>query len=213
MPRQLTMIAIGSAIGVGLFLGSTVTIRQAGPAVIVTYVIGALIALVMAYALAEMAVVHPLAGSFGVYAERYLSPWFGFAVRATYGFIQMLAIGAEVTAVAIYCGFWFPAAPRWLWVAGASVGLVAINSARVSRFGEVEYWFALVKVVAILAFIAVGLVLIAGIGPRPAIGFRNLTDLPGGFLPNGWRCVWLARTRVTTSDVVLQLIAVTAGKE
>src|SRR5438876_8372194 len=125
-PRQLTMIAIGSAIGVGLFLGSTVTIRQAGPAVIVTYVIGALIALVMAYALAEMAVVHPLAGSFGVYAEEYLSPWFGFIVRATYGFIQILAIGAEVTAVAIYFTFWFPGLPQWVWVCGGSTVLVAI---------------------------------------------------------------------------------------
>jgi AAT family amino acid transporter len=211
-PRQLTMIAIGSAIGVGLFLGSTITVRLAGPAVIVTYMIGALIALVMAYALAEMAVVHPLAGSFGVYAERYLSPWFGFVVRATYGFIQMLAIGAEVTAVAIYFGFWFPAAPQWVWVAGASVGLVAINTARVSRFGEVEYWFALVKVVAILAFIAVGLVLIAGIGPWPAIGFRNLTDLAGGFLPNGWRGVWLALTLVITSYMGVEVIAVTAGE-
>src|SRR5947209_15650798 len=135
--RQLTMIAIGGAIGVGLFLGSTVTINLAGPGVIVTYAIGAVIALVMAYALAEMAVVHPLAGSFGVYAERYLSPWFGFVVRATYAFIQILAIGAEVTAVAIYLTFWFPAAPQWLWVAGASVALVAINAARVSRFGEI----------------------------------------------------------------------------
>ena len=112
--RQLTMIAIGSAIGVGLFLGSTVTIGLAGPGVIVTYVIGALIALVMAYSLAEMAVVHPQAGSFGVYAERYLSAWFGFAVRATYGFIQILAIGAEVTAVAIYFAFWFPNLPQWV---------------------------------------------------------------------------------------------------
>src|SRR6266566_7468557 len=128
--RQLTMIAMGSAIGVGLFLGSTVTIGLAGPAVIVTYVVGAAIALVMGYALAEMAVVHPQAGSFGVYAERYLSPWFGFVVRATYGFIQVVAIGAEVTAVAIYFAFWFPSVPQWLWVAGASIILIAINTAR-----------------------------------------------------------------------------------
>src|SRR6185295_18467424 len=141
------MIAIGGAIGVGLFLGSTVTIGLAGPGVIVTYIIGASIALVMAYALAEMAVVHPLAGSFGVYAERYLSPWFGFVVRSTYGFIQILAIGAEVTAVAI--------------------GLIVINTAQVGRFGEFEYWFALIKVVAIVAFIAVGLALVAGFGPAP----------------------------------------------
>ena len=181
--RQLTMIAIGSAIGVGLFLGSTVTIGLAGPGVIVTYVIGAAIALVMAYALAEMAVVHPLAGSFGVYAEQYLSPWFGFVVRATYGFIQILAIGAEVTAVAIYFTFWFPAVPQWMWVAGASAGLIAVNTSKVSRFGEVEYWFALIKVVAILAFIAVGLALVVGLGPAPAVGVSNLFNGPGGFLP------------------------------
>ena len=211
-PRQLTMIAIGSAIGVGLFLGSTVTIRLAGPGVIISYVIGAAIALVMAYALAEMAVVHPQAGSFGVYAERYLSPWFGFVVRATYGFIQIVAIGAEVTAVAIYFTFWFPAVPQWIWVSGASVVLIAINTARVSRFGEVEYWFALVKVVAILAFIAVGLLLVAGIGPWPATGFHNLTDGPGGFLPNGWKGVWLALTLVITSYMGVEVVAVTAGE-
>src|SRR4029077_9518808 len=108
VPRQIAMMALGSAIGVGLFLGSTVTIRLAGPGVIVTYLFGALIALVMGFALAEMVEVHPVAGSFGVFADRYLSPWFGFVVRATYAFVQILAIGAEVTAVAIYFSFWFP---------------------------------------------------------------------------------------------------------
>jgi L-asparagine transporter-like permease len=210
--RQLTMIAIGSAIGVGLFLGSTVTIGLAGPGVIVTYVIGAAIALVMGYALAEMAVVHPLAGSFGVYAERYLSPWFGFAVRATYAFIQSVAIGAEVTAVAIYFGFWFAAAPQWVWVAAVAAGLVALNTAQVSRFGEFEYWFALIKVIAILAFIIVGIGLIVGIGPAPAVGVSNLFNGPGGFLPHGWRGVWLALTLVITSYMGIEVIAVTAGE-
>src|SRR5207245_5845852 len=92
--RQLTMSAIGGAIGVGLFLGSSVTIHLAGPGVIVTYLFGAVIALVIAYALAEMAVVHPVVGSFGLYAERYFSRWAGFSVRATYGLIQIIAIGA-----------------------------------------------------------------------------------------------------------------------
>jgi L-asparagine transporter-like permease len=210
--RQLTMIAIGSAIGVGLFLGSTVTIGLAGPGVIVTYVVGAAIALVMAYALAEMAVVHPLAGSFGVYAERYLSPWFGFVVRATYGFIQILAIGAEVTAVAIYFTFWYPAIPQWIWVAGASLGLILINTSKVSRFGEFEYWFALIKVVAIVAFIAVGVALILGLGQSPAVGVDNLFNGPGGFLPNGWTGVWLALTLVITSYMGVEVIAVTAGE-
>jgi AAT family amino acid transporter len=210
--RQLAMIAIGGAIGVGLFLGSTVTIGLAGPGVIVTYVIGAAIALVMAYALAEMAVVHPLAGSFGVYAERYLSPWYGFVLRATYGFIQILAIGAEVTAVAIYFTFWFPAVPQWICVAGASAGLIAINTSRVGRFGEVEYWFALIKVTAILAFIATGLALVVGLGPAPAIGVSNLFNGPGGFLPHGWTGVWLALTLVITSYMGVEIIAVTAGE-
>ena len=96
--RQLTMMAIGGAIGVGLFLGSSVTIRLAGPGVILSYLLGAGIALIMSYVLTEMAVVHPVAGAFGVYAEKYLNPWAGFSIRATYGVAQIIAIGAEVTA-------------------------------------------------------------------------------------------------------------------
>src|SRR6185436_16741269 len=211
-PRQIAMMAIGSAIGVGLFLGSTVTIRLAGPAVILTYVIGAVIALVMGYALAEMAVVHPVAGSFGVFADRYLSPWFGFAVRATYAFVQILAIGAEVTAVAIYFAFWFPSVPPAVWIVAIAAALVAVNTAQVGLFGEVEYWFALVKVLAIVAFIAAGLTVITGLGARPAVGFRNLLDGPGGFLPNGWRGVWLALTLVITSYMGIEGVAIMAGE-
>jgi L-asparagine transporter-like permease len=211
-PRQIAMMAIGSAIGVGLFLGSTVTIRLAGPAVILTYVIGAVIALVMGYALAEMSVVHPVAGSFGVFADRYLSPWFGFAVRATYAFVQILAIGAEVTAVAIYFAFWFPNVPPAVWIVAIAAALVAVNTAQVGLFGEVEYWFALVKVLAIVAFIAAGLTVITGLGGRPAVGFRNLLDGPGGFLPNGWRGVWLALTLVITSYMGIEGVAIMAGE-
>src|SRR5215813_6249451 len=95
--RQLTMLAIGGAIGVGLFLGSSVAVRLAGPGVIVSYLLGAVIALIVTYSLAEMAVLHPDAGSFGIYAQKYLSSWAGFTVRASYGFAQIIAIGAEVT--------------------------------------------------------------------------------------------------------------------
>src|SRR5207249_3880204 len=160
--------------------------------VIVTYVGGAAVALVMRYALAEMAVVDPAAGSSGVYAERYLSPWFGFVVSATYGVIQILATGAGVTAVALYYAIWFADVPQRGWVAGASMALVAINTAQVNRFGEFEYWFALIKVVAIVAFIVVGLALILGLGPSPAVGVSNLFNGPGGFLPHGWKGMWLA---------------------
>jgi amino acid transporter, AAT family len=209
--RQLTMLAIGGAIGVGLFLGSGVTIQLAGPGVILSYLIGAIIALIVACALVEMAVVHPDAGSFGVYAETYLSHWVGFAVRATYGFVETIAIGAEVTAVAIYFAFWFPGAPQWVWVVAVSIALIAINTLQVGRFGEFEYWFALIKVVAILAFIAIGAALIFGIGSRQAIGLSNLTA-HGGFLPHGLAGVWLALTLVLTSYMGIEVIAVTAGE-
>src|SRR5271154_1618215 len=209
--RQLSMLAIGGAIGVGLFLGSGVTIRIAGPGVIISYLLGAVIALIVAYSLVEMAVVHPVAGSFGVYAEKYLSPWAGFSVRATYGLVQIIAIGAEVTAVAIYFSFWFPSVPQWVWVVGVSIGLVALNTQQVARFGEFEYWFALIKVLAIVVFIVVGLGLILGLGPHPAVGLSNLTA-HGGFLPFGWKGVWLALTLALTSYMGVEIIAVTAGE-
>ena len=209
--RQLTMIAIGGAIGVGLFLGSSVTIELAGPGVIVTYLLSALIAMVVAYSLAEMAVVHPVSGSFGIYAEKYLSHWAGFCVRATYGLVQIIAIGAEVTAVAIYFAFWFPSVPGWTWVVLVSIGLVVVNSMQVGNFGEFEYWFAMIKVVAILAFIAVGLALITGLGSGHAIGLANLTQ-NGGFFPHGLRGVWLALTLAITSYMGVEVIAVTAGE-
>jgi amino acid transporter, AAT family len=209
--RQLTMLAIGGAIGVGLFLGSSVTIRLAGPGVIVSYLLGAVITLVVSYSLVEMAVVHPVAGSFGVYAQTYLSSWAGFSVRTTYGVVQIIAIGAEVTAVGIYFGFWFPSVPQWIWVVAVSTGLVALNMQQVGRFGEFEYWFAMIKVLAIIAFVVVGLGLILGLGHRPVVGLSNLMA-HGGFLPNGWKGVWLAITLVLTSYMGVEIIAVTAGE-
>lgn len=209
--RQLTMMAIGGAIGVGLFLGSSVTIRLAGPAVILSYLLGAAIALIMSYVLTEMAVVHPVAGAFGVYAETYLNPWAGFAVRATYGVAQIIAIGAEVTAAGIYISYWLPNVPQWIWVVLVSTALVALNSMQVNRLGEFEYWFAMVKVAAIVAFILVGLALIFGVGPRHAIGLANLTQ-HGGFLPAGWKGVWLSLTITVTSYMGVEIIAVTAGE-
>jgi L-asparagine transporter-like permease len=209
--RQLTMMTIGGAIGVGLFLGSSVTIRLAGPGVLLSYLFSAVIAVIVAYSIAEMAVVHPVAGSFGVYAQTYLNEWSGFAVRATYTFVQIIAIGAEVTAVAIYCALWFPAVPQWIWVVGVSAGLIAINGLHVGKFGEFEYWFAIIKVIAIVAFILLGLGLIFGLGPMRAVGFSNLTA-HSGFLPHGIKGVWLAMTLTLTSYMGVEILGVTAGE-
>src|ERR1051326_8861006 len=209
--RQLTMMAIGGAIGVGLFLGSSVTIRLAGPAVILSYLLGAGIALIMSYVLTEMAVDHPVAGAIGVYAEKYLNSWAGFSVRATYGAAQIIAIGAEVTAAAIYISYWFPHVPQWIWVVLVSAALVAVNSMQVNRLGEFEYWFAMIKVAAIVSFIIVGLALIFGIGVQHAVRLANLTQ-HGGFLPAGWKGVWLSLTITVTSYMGVEIIAVTAGE-
>jgi L-asparagine transporter-like permease len=205
------MMTIGGAIGVGLFLGSSVTIRLAGPGVILSYLLSAVIALIVAYAIAEMAVTHPVAGSFGVYAQIYLNEWSGFAVRVTYAFVQILAIGAEVTAVAIYFSVWFQSVPQWVWVVSVSVGLIVVNCMRVGNFGEFEYWFAIIKVVTIVAFILVGLGLIFGLGPARAIGFSNLAA-HGGFLPNGLTGVWLAMSLTLTSYMGVEILGVTAGE-
>jgi amino acid transporter, AAT family len=209
--RQLTMMTIGGAIGVGLFLGSSVTIRLAGPGVILAYLFSALIALIVAYSIAEMAVTHPVVGSFGVYAQTYLNEWSGFAVRVTYAFVQILAIGAEVTATAIYFSVWFPAVPQWVCVVLVSAGLIAVNGLRVGNFGEFEYWFAIIKVVTIVAFIIVGFGLILGVGPARAIGFSNLVS-HGGLLPLGLKGVWLALSLTLTSYMGVEIIGVTAGE-
>ncbi len=204
---QLTMIAIGGAIGTGLFLGSSLAVRIAGPGVILSYLIGAAIALLLMSALSEMAVAHPTAGSFGVYAELYVNAWAGFTIRYTYWAAQMrIAVGGEATAIAIYCQWWFPHTPKWIWILGFSVALLWVNARSVASFGSFEYWFAAIKVVAIVLFIGFGLALLAGFTPTPAIGFSNFTT-HGGFLATGWRGVWMAMAFVIFSYIGTEVIS------
>jgi amino acid transporter, AAT family len=208
---QLGMIAIGGAIGTGLFLGSSLAVHTAGPAVLVSYVIGAGIALLFMGALSEMAVAHPAPGSFGVYAEMYVNPWAGFVVRYSYWAAQCIAIGGEAVAIAIYCQWWFPHTPQWMWVLVFSAALLFVNARSVGSFGGVEYWLAMIKVVAIVLFIGFGIALLAGIGRPSAIGLSNLT-VHGGFLPHGWPAVWTAMVFVIFSFIGTEVVAVTAGE-
>ena len=154
--RQMSMIALGGAIGTGLFLGSALAVRMAGPAVILSYIFTSVIALLLMYCLSEMAVAHPTAGSFGVYADLYVSPWAGFVVRYTYWAAQSIAVGGEAVAAAIYTQWWFPHTPIWLWVVVYSVLLIVINATSVGAFGTFEYWFSMIKVTAIAVFIVLG---------------------------------------------------------
>ncbi|HEY6823921.1 MAG TPA: amino acid permease, partial [Steroidobacteraceae bacterium] len=151
--RRMSMIAIGGAIGTGLFLGSGFAISLAGPAVLLSYLLGALIALLLMGCLAEMTVAHPTSGSFGAYAEYYLGPLAGFLVRYAYWTSIVLAVGTEVTAIALYMHYWFPHSPGWPWIVGFSALLVLVNARSVKVFGAIEYWFSAIKVAAILMFI------------------------------------------------------------
>jgi amino acid transporter, AAT family len=205
------MIGLGGAIGTGLFMGSGVAIGYAGPAVILSYAIAAIAAAAMVFSLSEMAVMHPTAGSFGTYAEIYLNPWAGMVARYSYWMAQVIAVGGEAVAAGVYMTFWFPGTPVWLWSLGFAFVLLYFNSRSVNNFGSIEYWFALIKVVAIVIFIILGVVTILGIGTAP-VGFHNLTGLPGGFMPHGFGGVWMAVIIGVLSFNGIEVIAVTSGE-
>ncbi|MDB6101777.1 MAG: amino acid permease [Gammaproteobacteria bacterium] len=208
--RQLTMIGLGGALGTGLFTGSGIAISYAGPGVLLSYVVAACIALAVTYSLSEMAVAHPAAGSFGLYADLYLSPWIGFLVRYTYWACAVIAIGGEAIAIGQYVRFWAPAFPVWLSALLVGVGVLFINTRSVASFGTTEYWLATIKVTAVAVFVLFGVATIAGIG-RPAIEFGNYT-VAGGPLPHGLGGVWMAVIPAVFSFIGMEMIAVTAGE-
>ncbi len=208
--RLLIMLAIGQSMGTGLFLGSGISVKLAGPGVVFSYVIGGVITLLVMRALAEMTIAHPIAGSFGAYAEHYLSPFAGWVTRYTYCMAQLVAVSSQILAVAIYCRYWFPAVPAWVWIVAFSTALIAINALNVGNFGEFEFWFSLVKVCAIVFFVISGILLFAGIG-----GARhNMDDYTahGGFLPRGWAGVWSAVTVAIFSYYGLEAAALGSGE-
>lgn len=203
---QLSMIAIGGAIGTGLFLGSGFAISLAGPSVLLSYAIGALIALLLMGCLAEMTVAHPAAGSFGAWAEFYIGPLAGFLVRYAYWSSIVLAVGTEVTAIAVYMKYWYPHVPGWLWILVFASTLIAINAVNVSLFGAVEYCFSTLKILAILVFIVLGAWFVF-----TRTGFGNYTA-HGGMLPKGAWGMWVAVLVSIFSYFSIEMIAVAAGE-
>jgi aromatic amino acid permease len=183
--RHLTMMGLGSAIGAGLFLGSGVGIATAGPAVLVSYAIaGALVVLIMRM-LAEMASALPASGSFSVYAEAALGRWAGFTLGWVYWFTLIMVLGAEITGVAQIVTGWAPGVPQWAVALAVVLVFGLLNLAGVRKFGEAEFWFALVKVAAIVVFLVVGALLVLGLLPgSDPVGTSNLLG-HGGFAPEG----------------------------
>jgi L-asparagine transporter-like permease len=214
---QLSMIAIGGAIGTGLFLGSGFAIGFAGPAVLVSYSIGAVITLLLMGCMAEMTVVHPTSGSFGAWAEFYVSPLAGFLVRFAYWAGVVFALGTEITAVTVYMHFWFPSTPGWFWIAGFTVALVLVNAFNVKFFGTVEYGFSALKISAIVVFLFLGAWVIFSASHGNSandgapVGFGNYTAL-GGFFPKGIWGMWIAVLVSLFSYFSIEMIAVAAGE-
>ncbi len=210
--RQVRMIGLGGAIGTGLFLGSGLAMSMAGPSVIIAYAVGAALALTLAYALAEMTVVHPEAGGFGAIAHTYLGPWAGFVQRWMYWVAQVVNIGSEVTAAGMYVRFWWPGLPLWVPVVFFSLAMLLVNAASVRFFGEFEYWFAMIKVVTIVVFVLLGLACITvGLPGREPVGLGAWTG-HGGFAPGGLTGLWLAMTVVTFGYMGTEAVALTAAE-
>lgn len=209
--NQMAMIAIGGAIGTGLFMGSKFAISFAGPAVILSYAIGGLIAFALMACLAEMTVQHPTSGSFGAYAEHYLNPMAGFLVRYSYWACIVLAVGTEITAVADYMKMWFPQLPAWIWIVFFSGTLLAVNAYSVKAFGLVEYWFSTIKVFAIIVFILLAIGILTQNTQQSSHVMGNLTG-HGGFFPNGFSGVWMGVIISIFSYLSIEMIAVAAGE-
>jgi len=209
--RHLTMMGLGSAIGAGLFLGSGVGIATAGPAVLVSYAIaGTLVVLVMRM-LAEMAAALPASGSFSVYAETALGRWAGFLLGWLYWFMLIMVLGVEVTGVAEIVHGWWPAVPQWAAAAVVVAVFGAVNLVGVRHFGEAEFWFALIKVAAIVGFLMVGVLIVVGVIP---VSGSVLGDWAahGGFAPAGWAGIAAGLLTVVFAFGGIEIVTIAAAE-
>ncbi|WP_460114858.1 amino acid permease [Pseudomonas sp. H3_G03] len=213
--RHIRFMALGSAIGTGLFYGSASAIQMAGPAVLLAYLIGGAAVFMVMRALGEMAVHNPVAGSFGQYASTYLGPMAGFILGWTYAFEMIIVCLADVTAFGIYMGFWFPDVARWVWVLGIVLLIGGLNLCNVKVFGEMEFWLSLLKVGAIVAMILGGFgIMLFGIhsaGETQASGLSNLWA-HGGFMPNGIGGLIASFAVVMFAFGGIEIIGITAGE-
>ncbi|MFI8417917.1 amino acid permease [Serratia sp. NPDC078593] len=209
--RHIQLIALGGAIGTGLFLGIAQTIKMAGPSVILGYAIGGFIAFLIMRQLGEMVVEEPVAGSFSHFAYKYWGNFAGFASGWNYWVLYVLVAMAELTAVGIYIQYWWPEIPTWVSAAVFFLAINAINLANVKVYGEMEFWFAIIKVVAIIGMILFGgYLLFSGMG-GPEATVTNLWA-QGGFLPNGVMGLVMAMAVIMFSFGGLELVGITAAE-
>ncbi len=212
-PRHITLMSLGAAIGVGLFLGSATAIKLAGPGILFAYAFCGMIMFFIMRALGEMAIQQPVAGSFSQYAREYLGDLPGYLTGWNYWFLWVVTCMAEITAIGIYMGFWFPSVPHWIWALAALVIMTMVNFLAVKAYGELEFWFAAIKIAAIILMIVTGLgMIIFGIGNGGiAMGISNLWE-HGGLFPNGVTGVLMSLQMVMFAYLGIEMIGVTAGE-
>jgi L-asparagine transporter-like permease len=203
---QMSMVAVGGSIGTGLLLGSAAALEAAGPAVILTFLLAALVTWIVTMALGDLASHHPAAGSFQLYGDLYLGEWAGFLSGAGYWAAISISIGAEMVASATYMAFWFPNVPALVWIAITSLLLLGVNLLSVGRYGRFEYWFAMIKVIVIGAFIVVGAALLTT-GRTPPQYTAH-----GGWFPNGTLALFLALPFAIYTFAGVEFVAVTSGE-
>ncbi|WP_175685618.1 amino acid permease [Burkholderia anthina] len=211
--RHINLMALGATIGVGLFLGSATAIRTAGPAILLTYLLGGIVIFLIMRALGEMAITNPVAGAFSRYARDYLGPLAGYLTGWTYWFVWIVTCMAEITAVGVYMHMWVPGVPNWIWAFAALTAMGAVNFIAVKLYGEFEFWFALIKIVTIVLMIVGGGLMIAfGIGNGGvATGISNLWA-HGGFMPHGIDGVIGALPIVMFAYLGVEMLGLTAGE-
>ncbi|MCU7532429.1 amino acid permease [Prescottella equi] len=180
------MMGLGSAIGAGLFLGTGVGIAKAGPAVLISYLIAGFVVVCVMRMLGEMGAALPASGSFSHYARIGIGEWAGFVMGWLYWFMLIMVLGAEITGASAIVNDWLPGVPQWVIALVFVTFFAVVNLAKVSNFGEFEFWFAALKVAAIIGFLVVGVLLVFGLLPdTDPVGFTNLLG-EGGFMPNGF---------------------------
>ncbi|QPK82140.1 amino acid permease [Schaalia sp. ZJ405] len=206
------MMALGSAIGAGFFLGTGVAVSKAGPAVLISYALAALIAVSVIFALAELASALPSTGSFSTYAEAGIGRWAGFTAGWLYWSMLIMVLGMEITGAAAICVRWFPALPQWVVALAIVVVLGGINLLAARSFGEVEAWLAGIKVVAIIAFLLVGLALIFGVIPGRVEPVVDTIVGHGGLMPNGMSGVAIGLLAIITSFGGIEIVTIAAAE-
>lgn len=210
--RHLTMLGLGGVIGAGLFVGSGAGIAVAGPAIVVSYLIAGALAMLVMRMLGEMSAAMPASGSFSVHAERALGRWAGFSVGWLYWFLLVVVLAVEATAAARIAHGWVPAVEPWAWVLLFMVVFTAANLTAVKNFGEFEFWFASLKVGAIVVFLGLGVLAVLGWLPdTDPVGMTNLTG-QGGFLPNGWSGVVAGVLTVVFAFGGLEVVTIAAAE-